>query len=339
MTSFSAAPTQGHARDPESRAQGARSPGWPPSLLIEARPCAAHISDTFPETKVLVACPILAKKALAAYRRRMSGEGSFAWRCTVRKADAALVRGVVERLPIRPRARSPCDPARAVSPPVRRGAQSFAAGGGAPGGHRADRAPDGARDVDCELPDRHHVISEVRKGDKCDRQVASWDASIDDADIYSASGLGEIRRGAEHVRGGDRAVARARSVAVAEVVKTFAAAYPCRSGGGRHVGRMSAGRTVPAVDALMAATAKVYGMTLATRTSHMSLILVRHSQSVRERLRPTLRADEVRSASPPTHRQRARRGVFDQQLVQTLGALSEKPTDRHEAAQSRRGQG
>jgi predicted nucleic acid-binding protein len=112
-----------------------------------------------------------------------------------------------------------------------------------------------------------NVISEVRKGDKCDRQVASWYASIDDADIYlSVLVLGEIRRGVECVRVGDPARSRALDRWLAEVVKAFAGRIiPVDQAVADAWGRMSAGRTVPAVDALMAATAKVYGMTLATR--------------------------------------------------------------------------
>ena len=41
-----------------------------------------------------------------------------------------------------------------------------------------------------------NIISEVRKGAKCDRNVATWYNSIGDADIYlSVLVLGEIRKG------------------------------------------------------------------------------------------------------------------------------------------------
>jgi len=40
-----------------------------------------------------------------------------------------------------------------------------------------------------------NVISEVRKGDRCNPHVSAWYASIDDADIYlSVLALGEIPR-------------------------------------------------------------------------------------------------------------------------------------------------
>jgi predicted nucleic acid-binding protein len=43
-----------------------------------------------------------------------------------------------------------------------------------------------------------NVISEICKGDRCHRQVASWHASIEDVEIYlSVLVLGEIRRGVD----------------------------------------------------------------------------------------------------------------------------------------------
>ena len=55
-----------------------------------------------------------------------------------------------------------------------------------------------------------NIISEVRKGAKCDPNVAAWYASIDDADIYlSVLVLGEIRKGIERARSSNSAQARA----------------------------------------------------------------------------------------------------------------------------------
>ena len=45
-----------------------------------------------------------------------------------------------------------------------------------------------------------NVISEVRKGDRCDPHVAAWYASIEDMDVYlSVLVVGEIRKGVEQV--------------------------------------------------------------------------------------------------------------------------------------------
>jgi toxin FitB len=54
------------------------------------------------------------------------------------------------------------------------------------------------------------IISEVRKGERCDSHVAAWFASIADADIYlSVLVVGEIRKGIERARRSDPAQARA----------------------------------------------------------------------------------------------------------------------------------
>jgi toxin FitB len=112
-----------------------------------------------------------------------------------------------------------------------------------------------------------NIISEVRKGAKCDSNVASWYGSIDDADIYlSVLVLGEIRKGVERVRSGNPAQARALEKWLTTVVGSFAERIlPIDQAVADEWGRMGAKRPVSTVDALLAATAKVHGMTLATR--------------------------------------------------------------------------
>jgi predicted nucleic acid-binding protein len=112
-----------------------------------------------------------------------------------------------------------------------------------------------------------NVISEVRKGDRCNRRVASWYASIDDADIYlSVLVLGEIRTGIERARAKEPARSRALEQWLAAVEEAFAdRILPVDRGVADAWGQMRATRSVPTVDALLAATAKVHRMTLATR--------------------------------------------------------------------------
>jgi hypothetical protein len=75
-----------------------------------------------------------------------------------------------------------------------------------------------------------NVVSELRKRERCDPNVAAWFASIADEEVYlSVLVIGEIRRGVETIR------------------------------------LSAAGATLPAVDGLLAATARVHGLTLATR--------------------------------------------------------------------------
>jgi toxin FitB len=112
-----------------------------------------------------------------------------------------------------------------------------------------------------------NVISEVRKGDRCNRHVASWYASVDDADIYlSVLVLGEIRTGAERARAKDGAKSRALEQWLAAVQESFAdRILPVDQVVADAWGRMNARRSVSTVDALLAATAKVHRLTLATR--------------------------------------------------------------------------
>jgi predicted nucleic acid-binding protein len=112
-----------------------------------------------------------------------------------------------------------------------------------------------------------NVISEVRKGKRCDKHVSAWYASIADDDLFlSTLVLGEIRKGVELARRRDAAKAVALERWLQEVETTF---------GGRVLGidnavsdqwgRMCAIRPVPVIDGLLAATALVNGLTLATR--------------------------------------------------------------------------
>ncbi len=112
-----------------------------------------------------------------------------------------------------------------------------------------------------------NIISEVRKGAKCDRYVAAWFESIADVDIYlSVLVVGEIRKGIERARPNNPAQASALERWLTEVVRSFAERImPIDQAVADKWGRMSAKRSLSTIDALLAATAKVNGMTLATR--------------------------------------------------------------------------
>ena len=112
-----------------------------------------------------------------------------------------------------------------------------------------------------------NIISEVRKGAKCHANVAAWYASIDDADIFlSVLVLGETRKGAERARHSAPAHAHALEKWLTTVIGSFGERIlPVDRVVADEWGRMGAKRPVSTVDALLAATAKVHGMTLATR--------------------------------------------------------------------------
>lgn len=112
-----------------------------------------------------------------------------------------------------------------------------------------------------------NVISEVRKGARCHPAVAAWWAGVEDRDLFlSALTLGEIRKGIEGVRPRDPAKAGALEGWLAAVADAFG---PRVLGVDTAVaeawGRISAVRSVPVVDGLLAATAGVHGLVLVTR--------------------------------------------------------------------------
>jgi toxin FitB len=114
-----------------------------------------------------------------------------------------------------------------------------------------------------------NIISEVRKGDRCNPNVAAWYASIDDAELYlSVLVVGEIRKGVERARAKMPAQAKALDDWLTAVTDAFAERIlPINRQIAEEWGRMGATRPVSTVDALLAATAKVSRMTLVTRNT------------------------------------------------------------------------
>ena len=114
-----------------------------------------------------------------------------------------------------------------------------------------------------------NIISEIRKKARCDRHVAAWYASTDDGELYlSVLVIGEIRRGIELARRRDPAKADGLERWLDEVDTAFGdRILPIDRDVAEAWGRMNAERPIPVVDGLLAATAKVHGMTLVTRNA------------------------------------------------------------------------
>jgi predicted nucleic acid-binding protein len=112
-----------------------------------------------------------------------------------------------------------------------------------------------------------NVLSEVRKGARCDRNVAAWYSSVRGGDLYlSVLVTGEIRKGIELLRARDPAQAAALQNWLNTVDVGFAdRILPVNRQVADEWGHLSAIRTIQVVDGLLAATAKVHGMTVATR--------------------------------------------------------------------------
>ncbi|MGD9615857.1 MAG: type II toxin-antitoxin system VapC family toxin [Alphaproteobacteria bacterium] len=112
-----------------------------------------------------------------------------------------------------------------------------------------------------------NVLSEIRKGRRCDPNVAAWFASVDDSGVYvSVLVLGEIRRGIEMLRRRDAAQALALQHWLNRASADFSdRLLPIDRAVADEWGRLSAIRTVPVVDGLLVSTARVHGMTFVTR--------------------------------------------------------------------------
>lgn len=114
-----------------------------------------------------------------------------------------------------------------------------------------------------------NVISEIRKGSRCHPTVATWWTAVEERDLFlSALTLGEIRKGIERVRTRDPARASVLETWLGEVADAFGSrVLGVDARVAEAWGRMAAMRTVPVVDALMAATAIVHGLILVTRNT------------------------------------------------------------------------
>ncbi|WP_203072571.1 type II toxin-antitoxin system VapC family toxin [Falsiroseomonas ponticola] len=112
-----------------------------------------------------------------------------------------------------------------------------------------------------------NVISEIRKGARGHPGVAAWWQGVREEDLFlSVLTLGEIRRGIEGVRPRDPAKAEALHRWLAAVMGGFAARIlPVDARVAHEWGRIGAGRSVPVIDGLIAATANVHGLVLVTR--------------------------------------------------------------------------
>ena len=112
-----------------------------------------------------------------------------------------------------------------------------------------------------------NIISEVRKGDRCDAAVAAWWASVAEDDLWlSALVVGEIRKGVELARRRDPRKAEVLETWLSDVLSGFGdRVLPVDATVAEEWGRMNAIRPVPVIDALLAATAKANDLTLVTR--------------------------------------------------------------------------
>jgi len=112
-----------------------------------------------------------------------------------------------------------------------------------------------------------NVISELRKGQRADSNVTAWFADIAEEEIFlSVLTIGEIRRGIESVRRRDPDSAAALDRWLDLVTEAHGdRIVPIDRSITEEWGRMNVPDPLPVVDGLLAATARVLGLTLVTR--------------------------------------------------------------------------
>jgi toxin FitB len=111
-----------------------------------------------------------------------------------------------------------------------------------------------------------NIISEVRKGRRCDANVASWYRGVRDDELFlSVLVIGEIRQGIERLRPRNPRRARALEHWLEELVESFGdRLLPVDQKAAETWGRLNARNSFPAVDSILAATAEAHGLTLVT---------------------------------------------------------------------------
>ncbi len=111
------------------------------------------------------------------------------------------------------------------------------------------------------------MVSELRKRDRCDPGVASWFSGVAAEEVFlSVLTLGELRKGVELIRRRDPRAAGFLEIWLVELTTIYSARIVgLDQATAEEWGRMNVPDQLPVIDSLLAATAKVHGLTLVTR--------------------------------------------------------------------------
>ena len=114
-----------------------------------------------------------------------------------------------------------------------------------------------------------NVLSEARKGARANAGVVTWFAEVADHELYvSVLTVGELRRGIDSIERRDASAARALDGWLRGMVDGFRErVLPVDRAIAEEWGRMNVAQSLPVIDTLLAATAKIHGLTLVTRNT------------------------------------------------------------------------
>ena len=112
-----------------------------------------------------------------------------------------------------------------------------------------------------------NVLSELRKGERCDPHVLRWFSTVAADEIFlSVLTIGEVRRGVERIRRRDTRSAHALEAWLRRLIAEHSdRILPIDKEVAEEWGRLGVPDPIPVIDGLMAATARVHGLTFATR--------------------------------------------------------------------------
>lgn len=112
-----------------------------------------------------------------------------------------------------------------------------------------------------------NIVSELRKGARCNPSVLDWFSALDDEDLFlSVLVVGEIERGIERIRKRDpKSATRLRRWLSSLVTRFDHRILPVTLPIARTWGKLGAPNPISTVDGLLAATAHVHGLVLAHR--------------------------------------------------------------------------
>jgi len=114
-----------------------------------------------------------------------------------------------------------------------------------------------------------NIVSELRKGRAAHPNVLAWTASVRrEKQFLSVLSLGEIHRGIQQIRGRDSVQADALEQWFSLLKKRYATEIlPVCESVAERWGDLNARRSFPVVDGLLAATARVHHLRIATRNT------------------------------------------------------------------------